>query len=75
MSSTISGIGFPQLGQLAAELTRTKMNFDTLTQQASSGMISNTYAGLGGSTGLALTLSPQIGSLTTLLLVLRDMHI
>jgi flagellar hook-associated protein 3 FlgL len=65
MSSTISGIGFPELGQLTAGLTHIKKNFDTLSEQASSGMISNTYAGLGGSAGVALTLSPHIDSLTT----------
>jgi flagellar hook-associated protein 3 FlgL len=65
MSSTISGIGFPELGQLTAGLTLTKKNFDTLTQQASSGMISNTFAGLKGGAAVALTLSPQIDSLTT----------
>ncbi len=65
MSSAISGFGFAELGQLTARLTQTKKNFDVLSQQASSGMISNTYAGLNGSTAVALTLSTQIDSLTT----------
>jgi flagellar hook-associated protein 3 FlgL len=65
MSSAISGFGFPELGLLSAGLARTKQNFDTLTQQASSGMISNTYSGLKGSTAIALILGTQIDSLTT----------
>jgi flagellar hook-associated protein 3 FlgL len=65
MSGAISGMGFPELGQLIAGLTQTKKQFDTLTQQASSGMISNTYAGLNGMASVALALGPQIDSLTT----------
>jgi flagellar hook-associated protein 3 FlgL len=64
MSGAISGAGFPVLGQLTASLTQIKQNFDTLTEQASSGMISNTYAGLGGTAPIALSLGPQIDSLT-----------
>jgi flagellar hook-associated protein 3 FlgL len=65
MSGTISGYGFPVLGVLNADLARTKQGFDTLTEQASSGLISNTYAGLNGNASVALNLSSQIGSLTT----------
>ena len=65
MSNSISGIGFPELGQLTAGLSQISKNFDTLTQQASSGMISNTYAGLGGGVSVALSLGPEIDSLTT----------
>jgi flagellar hook-associated protein 3 FlgL len=63
VSGGISGIGFPVLGQLTADLTRIKLNFDTLTEQASSGLIANTYAGLGGGAPIALSLAPQIDSL------------
>jgi flagellar hook-associated protein 3 FlgL len=65
MSGAISGFGFPELGQLTAGLTRTNKNFDTLTEQASSGLIANTYAGLGGTASIALSLGPEIASLTT----------
>jgi flagellar hook-associated protein 3 FlgL len=65
MSSSISGFGFPELGQLVAGMTRVRQNFDTLTQQASSGMTSNTFAGLKDSVAVALTLSPQIDNLTS----------
>jgi flagellar hook-associated protein 3 FlgL len=65
MSGALSGIGFPVLGQLAAGLDQIKQNFDTLTEQASSGLISNTYAGLGGTAPVALSLAPQIADLQT----------
>jgi flagellar hook-associated protein 3 FlgL len=65
MSNTVSASNFPLLGQLVANLTRVRQNFDTLSQQSSSGMISNTYAGLKGTVSVALTLSSQIDSLTT----------
>lgn len=63
MSGTISGAGFPALAQLIAGLTHVKHNFDTLTEQASSGLISNTWSGLGGTAPVALALSPQIDNL------------
>lgn len=63
MSGSISGMGFSALGQLTAGLTLIKKNFDTLTEQASSGMISNTYAGLNGTASIALALGPRIDSL------------
>jgi flagellar hook-associated protein 3 FlgL len=65
MSGAISGLGFPDLGQLTAGLTQIKQNFDALTEQASSGLISNTYAGLGVTAPVALALGPQIDNLTT----------
>jgi flagellar hook-associated protein 3 FlgL len=65
MSGAISGIGFPELGQLTAGLLQIKKNFDSLTQQASTGMISDTYAGLNGTASIALSLGPQIDGLTT----------
>jgi flagellar hook-associated protein 3 FlgL len=63
MSGAISGAGFPVLGRLIDGMTRVKQNFDTLTQQASSGMISDTYAGLGGTAPVALALGPRIDNL------------
>jgi len=65
MSGTVSGLGFPEFGRVVADMTRTKQNFDTLSQQASSGLISGNYAGLNGTASVALTLSSQIDSLTT----------
>jgi flagellar hook-associated protein 3 FlgL len=63
MSGTISGSGFPVLGQLLSGLGQVKRSFDTLTEQASSGLISNTYAGLTGAAPIALALSPRIDNL------------
>ena len=51
------------MGQLTAGLTQIKKNFDTLTEQASSGMISNTYAGLPGTASIALALGSRIDNL------------
>jgi flagellar hook-associated protein 3 FlgL len=65
MSGAVSGLGFPELERVIANMTRTKQNFDTLSQQASSGLISGNYAGLNGTASVALTLSSQIDSLTT----------
>jgi len=64
MSGAISGSGFQGLGQLIGGLVQIKQNFDTLTEQASSGLISNTYGGLGATATIALSLSPQIDDLT-----------
>ncbi len=64
MSGISSGIGFPVLGQLTYGLAEIKKSFDTLTEQASSGLISNTYAGLGGTASTALALGLQIDNLT-----------
>jgi flagellar hook-associated protein 3 FlgL len=63
MSSAISGAGFPVLAQLIAGLDQVNKSFNTLTEQASSGLIANTFAGLGGSAPVALRLSPQIDNL------------
>ena len=63
MSGSISGMGFPALGQLTAGLAQIKQNFDTLTEQASSGLISNTYSGLGSTAPIALALAPPIADL------------
>jgi len=64
MSGAVSGIGFPLLGKLTAGLARVKRNFDTLTDQAASGLIANTYAGLNGTAPIALALAPRIDNLT-----------
>jgi flagellar hook-associated protein 3 FlgL len=56
-------MSFSALGQLTAGLTQIKKNFDTLTEQASSGLISNTYAGLRGTASIALALGPRIDNL------------
>ncbi len=63
MSGAVSGFGFPAMGQLIANLGRINQNFDTLDAQASSGLIAQTFAGLGGTAPVALSLGPQIANL------------
>ena len=63
MSGTISGGGFPGLVQVLAGMRQTRQRFDTLTQQASSGLIAGTYAGLGGTAPVVLALGPRIDNL------------
>jgi flagellar hook-associated protein 3 FlgL len=65
MSGAISGMGYPSMGLIVAGLTQTNQSLDTLTAQASSGLISQTYAGLGATASVALSLGPQIASLQT----------
>ena len=63
MSNSISGAGFPALAQLLAGLGRVNKSFENLTEQSSSGLISQTFAGLGGTAPAALALGPQINNL------------
>jgi len=63
VSGAITGTSFQALGSLIDGMTRVRQKFDTLTQQASSGLISNTYAGLGGTAPVALSLGPRIDNL------------
>jgi flagellar hook-associated protein 3 FlgL len=64
MSTTI-GTGFGLLPTLIANSVSVHQQLDTLTQQASSGLVAQTYAGLGSGAGLALDLNPQIAALQT----------
>jgi flagellar hook-associated protein 3 FlgL len=63
MSGAIAGASFPALQQLISGMTRVKQSFDTLTRQASSGLISNVYSGLGTTAPVALALGPRIDGL------------
>jgi flagellar hook-associated protein 3 FlgL len=63
MSGGISGIGYPAMGQLISGLTQINRSFTALTQQASDGLIADTYAGLGSTASVALSLGPQIDNL------------
>lgn len=53
------------LGDVAAQSARIKTNLDALAQQASSGLVSQSYAGLGAAAGTALSLAPQIATQQT----------
>jgi flagellar hook-associated protein 3 FlgL len=64
MSSTI-GAGFGILPTLISNSVSVHQQLDTLTEQVSTGLVSQTYAGLGGQAGLALDLNPQLTALQT----------
>ena len=63
MSSAISGYGI--LPTLIANSTSVHQQLDTLTEQASTGLVSQTYAGLGGEASVSLNLNPQLTALQT----------
>ena len=58
----ISG-DYSTLGQLIADNGSIKTKLDTLTEQVSSGLVSNSYGGLGSAAQEALDLNPQIAQL------------
>ncbi|WP_428541961.1 flagellin [Rhodopila sp.] len=62
MSTTI-GSGYGIMPTLIANAGNVHQQLDTLTQQVSTGLVSQTYAGLGSQAGVALDLSPQLNSL------------
>ena len=62
--SGISAITGGALGAAIAASTAAKTQLDTLTEQAGSGYVSDSYAGLGASAQTALSLQPQIAQLT-----------
>jgi len=64
MSTTI-GSGYGILPTLIAESTNVHQQLDTLTQQVSTGLVSQTYAGLGSQASVSLDLNPQLTSLQT----------
>jgi len=53
------------VGSVALQSTKVSQNLDTLTEQISSGLIANTFAGLGSGASLTLDLSPQVAALQT----------
>jgi flagellar hook-associated protein 3 FlgL len=63
--SALSGYGFPALGEIIGDVGQIAQHMNTLTQQASSGFISNDYAGLGATAPAALSLTAQIDILQT----------
>jgi flagellar hook-associated protein 3 FlgL len=68
MSGSISGIGpsgYGVLGQMISDSTTINNRLNTLTEQASSGLISQTYAGLGSGAAVSLNLNPQLIAMQT----------
>jgi flagellar hook-associated protein 3 FlgL len=65
MSTTIggTGTGYGLLGTLIANSTAVHQQLDTLMEQASTGLVSQTYAGLGGGASISLSLDPQLSAL------------
>ncbi len=67
MSGSISGTGLSHslLSTLIANSVNVHQQLDTLTEQASSGLVAQTYAGLGAGAGISLSLNPQLAALQT----------
>lgn len=68
MSSVIGAAGAGDYGvmsRLVANATTVKQKLDVLTNQASSGYIGDSYAGLGSGAPMVLNLRPQIANLQT----------
>jgi flagellar hook-associated protein 3 FlgL len=63
--SMIGVTGFAPFGQLVANAETTHKQLDKLTNQASTGLIANDYAGLGNGASVSLNLRPQVASLQT----------
>ncbi|HEX4368822.1 MAG TPA: flagellin [Rhodopila sp.] len=64
MSSAITS-GYGILPTLIANSTSVHQQLDTLTEQASTGLVAQTYAGLGGEASVSLNLNPQLTALQT----------
>jgi flagellar hook-associated protein 3 FlgL len=63
MTASIGSTGYGFTATLIANATNVRQQIDTLTEQASSGLIANTYAGLGSAAGVSLNLNPQIAAM------------
>ena len=60
MSGTVGPMGYGMLAQLIQQGSQTRDRLTTLTGQASSGMVAETYAGLGQGLAQSLSLKPRI---------------
>lgn len=68
MSGSIGGgapTAYGLLGQMISDSVSVRNRLDTLTGQASSGLVSQTYAGLGASASVSLDLNPQLSAMQT----------
>lgn len=62
-----SGNGVPGIvGRLVSDSSTIKARLDAITQQASTGLVSQTYGGLDGTAQLSLNLRPQLASVDVL---------
>lgn len=62
-ASSVSDYGYTS--QLIADNAAIKQKLDTLTNQASTGLVGTTYAGLGSGASVSLDLNPVVASLQT----------
>lgn len=68
MSGSTLGVGasnYSIMSQLVANSEAVRQQLTVLTEQAASGLVAETYSGLGPGAGLSLDLNPQIGLMQT----------
>jgi flagellar hook-associated protein 3 FlgL len=65
MSIVVGPSDYGMLGKLIANASSVKQRLDTLTNQASTGLIGDTYAGLGTGASVSLDLRPQMANVQT----------
>lgn len=68
MSGSVSGLAgsnYSVITELSANAATVRAALDTLTEQAASGLTSQTYAGLGAAAAVPLTLNPEIAAMNT----------
>lgn len=63
IDGTHASSSFGSIGRLLTDSATTQRQVDRLTDQASTGRIADTYAGLAGGAGTSLNLRPQINAL------------
>jgi flagellin-like hook-associated protein FlgL len=59
------GTGYGFLNSLIANAASVHQQLNTLAEQASTGLVAQTYAGLGANAGVSLNLNPQLTALQT----------
>jgi flagellar hook-associated protein 3 FlgL len=64
-SITGTGNSYGMLNALIANSASVHQQLDTLTMQASTGLVAQSYAGLGGGAAVSLDLNPQLNALQT----------
>lgn len=65
-ASAFAGYNTGTAGSLLSDSAAVRQRLDALLQQAGSGLIANTYAGLGNGAATSLTLAPQIAQQTAI---------
>jgi flagellar hook-associated protein 3 FlgL len=65
MQTSYGTANYGLLGTLTTNAASVKQTLDTLTEQASTGLISQTYAGLGAGAATSLLLAPALAQQTT----------